>query len=157
MDDCDDGVAGKKGGAKGKGKGKGKNKGKGKGKGKGAKGKMGLKEASLGEAEEESGFDDADADNYDDDTELIEGEQLDEEKQPKNKMPVGQLSIEMHLNNDAEFGFHDLLDFVERLEGFGMRCVFFEVNYWAAWEQQPKFVEMVWVNVNDGRSVLWRE
>lgn len=117
---------------------------------------MGLKEASL--AEEEEGFDDAD-DNYDDDiTELLEGEEVEpQEKQKKSTMPVGQFSMEMHLNNDAEFGFHELFDFVERLEGFGMRCVFFEVNYWAAWEQQPKFVEMVWVNVNDERSVLWRE
>ena len=147
MDDCEDGSVGKKGGAKGK-----KGKGKGKDKKKGGKGKMGLKEASL--AEEKRAFDD---DEYD--IELIEGgdEETTTSEKGQNKMPVGQLSIEMHLNNDAELGFHDLVDFVERLEGFGMRCVFFEVNYWAAWEQQPKFVEMVWVNVEDRRSVLWKE
>ncbi|MDI1488011.1 MAG: hypothetical protein OHK93_007285 [Ramalina farinacea] len=137
MDDCDDGVAGKKGGA-GK-KGKGKKKG-GKGGKKGGEGGEDGVERSI--ARRGGGG----------------GEEVEpQEKQKKSTMPVGQFSMEMHLNNDAEFGFHELFDFVERLEGFGMRCVFFEVNYWAAWEQQPKFVEMVWVNVNDERSVLWRE
>lgn len=164
MDDCDDGIAGRTDAAAATTR-----KGKGKGKGTGKK-KMGLKEAAVSTAMERRSLDQLQQETTtredavflgqiddDDDDEEEEEEEEGGVKMGGSRMPVGQLSMELHIDNELTFNFEDLIAFIDRLEGFGMRCVFFEVNYWGANSHPPRFVEMVWVNVNDPRNVLWHE
>ncbi|KAB8303018.1 hypothetical protein EYC80_006323 [Monilinia laxa] len=77
------------------------------------------------------------------------------------ELPVGQVMIELHLVNDQHVDFARFVKWWERLEGFGMRPVWFESNLLAVTlgegKTDPRCVEYVWVNVKDERSVLWGE
>ena len=46
-------------------------------------------------------------------------------------LPIGQVMIELHLVDDMNVGFKRLHDWWERLESFGMRPVWMEVNLMA--------------------------
>ncbi|KAA8576137.1 hypothetical protein EYC84_006296 [Monilinia fructicola] len=77
------------------------------------------------------------------------------------ELPVGQVMIELHLVDDQHVDFARFVKWWERLEGFGMRPVWFESNLLAVTlgegKTDPRCVEYVWVNVKDGRSVLLGE
>jgi hypothetical protein len=76
-------------------------------------------------------------------------------------MPVGQIMIELHLVDDAHVNFERFKKWWERLERFGMRPVWLEVNLLAVTlgngKTDPRCVEYVWVNSLDERSVLLGE
>ncbi|EKD21436.1 hypothetical protein MBM_00549 [Drepanopeziza brunnea f. sp. 'multigermtubi' MB_m1] len=73
-------------------------------------------------------------------------------------MPVGQVMIELHLVDDAHVNFERFTKWWERLEDFGMRPTWLEVNLLAvtlgAGKTDPRCVEYVWVNVKDEKSIL---
>ncbi|RAL63317.1 hypothetical protein DID88_004393 [Monilinia fructigena] len=75
------------------------------------------------------------------------------------ELPVGQVMIELHLVDDQHVNFARFVKWWERLEGFGMRPVWFESNLLAVTlgegKTDPRCVEYVWVNVKDRRSVLF--
>ncbi len=79
----------------------------------------------------------------------------------KHALPVGQVMIELHLVDDKNVNFERFMGWWERLEGFGMRPVWLEVNLMAVTlgegKTDPRCVEYVWVNVRDDLSVLLEE
>ncbi|CAL3968010.1 hypothetical protein PZA11_006943 [Diplocarpon coronariae] len=76
-------------------------------------------------------------------------------------MPVGQIMIELHLMDDQHVNFDRFTKWWERLEGFGMRPVWLEVNLLAVTlndrKVDPRCVEYVWVNSKDENSILLQE
>jgi hypothetical protein len=68
-------------------------------------------------------------------------------------MPVGQIMIELHLVDDQHVNFDRFTKWWERLEGFGMRQTWLEVNLLAVTlgksKTDPRCVEYVWVNYKD--------
>lgn len=76
-------------------------------------------------------------------------------------MPIGQVMIELHLVDDQHVNFDRFTKWWERLEGFGMRPTWLEVNLMAVTLGQgktdPRCVEYVWVNAKDSRSVLLQD
>lgn len=77
------------------------------------------------------------------------------------KMPVGQVMIELHLVDDMHVNFERFTKWWERLEGFGMRPVWLEINLLAVTlgdgKTDPRCVEYVWVNAKDEKSILLQE
>ena len=76
-------------------------------------------------------------------------------------MPVGQVMIELHLVDDQNVDFERFTKWWERLEGFGMRPTWLEINLLAVTlgkgKTDPRCVEYVWVNARDEKSVLLQE
>lgn len=76
----------------------------------------------------------------------------------KPRMPIGQIMIELHLVDDEHIDFQVFQRWWERLEGFGMRATWLEVNLLAVTlgggKTDPRCVEYVWVNAEDERSLL---
>ncbi|KAG9230859.1 methyltransferase domain-containing protein [Amylocarpus encephaloides] len=76
-------------------------------------------------------------------------------------MPIGQVMIELHLMDDKNVNFERFTAWWERLEGFGMRPTWLEVNLMAVTlgkgKTDPRCVEYVWVNSKDPRSILLAE
>jgi len=76
-------------------------------------------------------------------------------------MPIGQVMIELHLMDDAHVNFERFTKWWERLEGFGMRPTWLEVNLMAVTLGQgktdPRCVEYVWINAKDKRSILLQD
>ncbi|PBP28532.1 hypothetical protein BUE80_DR000531 [Diplocarpon rosae] len=76
-------------------------------------------------------------------------------------MPVGQVMIELHLMDDQHVNFERFTTWWERLEGFGMRPAWLEVNLLAVTlndrKTDPRCVEYVWVNTQDEKSILLQE
>ncbi|KAI9718054.1 MAG: hypothetical protein M1812_004312 [Candelaria pacifica] len=70
-------------------------------------------------------------------------------------LPIGQIMIELHLQDDENVTTPSVLSWWERLESFGMRPVWLEVNLLAV--ALGRYVEYVWVNANDVKSVLLDE
>ncbi|KAL3426102.1 hypothetical protein PVAG01_02893 [Phlyctema vagabunda] len=72
--------------------------------------------------------------------------------------PVGQVMIELHLVDDAHVDFQRFTKWWERLEGFGLRPSWLEVNLMAvtlgAGKTDPRCVEYVWLNHKDENSIL---
>lgn len=79
----------------------------------------------------------------------------------EEKLPVGQVMIELHLIDDKNVDFERFSKWWERLEGFGMRPTWLEINLLAvtlgAGKTDPRCVEYVWVNVKDDKSILLQE
>jgi hypothetical protein len=84
-------------------------------------------------------------------------------------LPVGQLSIEIHLGNgthqltehdEKEMNFTRFRVWWERLEEMGMRPTWTEMNLLAVTlhhnRRSPDCAEYVFVNAKDERNVLWR-
>jgi len=76
-------------------------------------------------------------------------------------IPIGQVMIELHLVDDKHVNFETFKKWWERLEGFGMRATWLEINLLAVTlgegKTDPRCVEYVWVNARDERSVLLQE
>jgi len=76
-------------------------------------------------------------------------------------MPVGQVMIELHLTDDKHVDFERFTKWWERLEGFGMRPTWLEINLLAITLGQgktdPRCVEYVFVNGKDERSILLQD
>ncbi|KAI9815409.1 MAG: hypothetical protein M1832_005479 [Thelocarpon impressellum] len=79
-------------------------------------------------------------------------------------LPIGQIMIEIHLFDDENVGFGRFYDWWERLESFGMRPTWLEVNLIQitlrdpnAPSHDPRCTEIVWVNTKDPRSILLKE
>lgn len=76
-------------------------------------------------------------------------------------LPIGQVLIELHLVDDKHVNFETFRRWWERLEGFGMRATWLEINLLAVTlgegKTDPRCVEYVWVNAKDERSVLLQE
>ncbi|KAI9822029.1 MAG: hypothetical protein M1832_003201 [Thelocarpon impressellum] len=94
-------------------------------------------------------------------------------------LPIGQIMIELHLNDDKAVSFKRFYDWWERLEGFGMRATWLEVNLLAVTlgtgHTDPRCVEVrrlssslhlhvltgalqyVWVNAKDPKNILLEE
>jgi hypothetical protein len=76
-------------------------------------------------------------------------------------MPIGQVMIELHLVDDQHVDFDRFTKWWERLEGFGMRPTWLEINLLAvtlgAGKTDPRCVEYVWVNAKDERSILLQD
>jgi len=76
-------------------------------------------------------------------------------------MPVGQVMIELHLMDDQHVNFERFTKWWERLERFGMRPTWLEINLMAVTlnpkKVDPRCVEYVWVNAKDKKSVLWQD
>lgn len=74
-------------------------------------------------------------------------------------MPVGQVMIEIHLFEGIQFDRFE--KWWRRLEGFGMRPTWLEINLMAITlgegKTNPTCVEYVWVNAKDEKSLLWME
>jgi hypothetical protein len=83
------------------------------------------------------------------------------EKSTTGVLPIGQVMIELHLVDDKHVNFEVFSKWWERLEGFGMRPTWLEINLLAVTlgkgKTDPRCVEYVWVNARDERSVLWQE
>lgn len=79
----------------------------------------------------------------------------------KDTIPIGQVMIELHLVDDKHVNFETFSKWWERLEGFGMRPTWLEINLLAVTlgegKTDPRCVEYVWVNAKDERSVLLQE
>ncbi|TVY33663.1 hypothetical protein LSUB1_G006736 [Lachnellula subtilissima] len=75
--------------------------------------------------------------------------------------PIGQVMIELHLVDDQHVNFETFGKWWERLEAFGMRPTWLEVNLLSVTLGQgktdPRCVEYVWVNAKDEKSVLLME
>lgn len=73
-------------------------------------------------------------------------------------MPVGQIMIELHLVDDKHVDFERFMHWWERLEGFGLRPTWLEINLLAVTmgrgKTDPRCVEYVWINHKDERSIL---
>ncbi|KAI9819118.1 MAG: hypothetical protein M1827_007274 [Pycnora praestabilis] len=80
-----------------------------------------------------------------------------------NSLPIGQVMIEIHLNDDTNVNTKSFMTWWERLETFGMRPVWLEVNLIAVTlgknkdQTNPRCTEYVWVNAKDSRSILLDE
>jgi hypothetical protein len=65
-------------------------------------------------------------------------------------MPIGQVIIELHLVDDQHINFERCMKWWERLEGFGVRPTWPEINLLAVSlgkrKTDPGCVEFVWVN-----------
>lgn len=76
-------------------------------------------------------------------------------------MPIGQIMIELHLVDDKVINFERFLSWWERLEGFGMRPTWLEINLLAvtlaSGKTDPRCVEYVFVNHKDQHSILLQE
>ncbi|KAK4695077.1 hypothetical protein P7C71_g2609, partial [Lecanoromycetidae sp. Uapishka_2] len=72
-------------------------------------------------------------------------------------LPVGQLSMELHLDDPDNWNFYKVTDFMERLESFGLRITTHKINFWSVIDQPPKWMEYVWVNTRDNKNILWHE
>lgn len=76
-------------------------------------------------------------------------------------LPVGQVMIELHLVDDKNVDFERFSKWWERLEAFGMRPTWLEINLLAVTlgegKTDPRCVEYVWVNAKDDKSVLLQE
>jgi Methyltransferase domain len=76
-------------------------------------------------------------------------------------IPIGQVMIELHLVDDQNVDFERFAKWWERLEGFGMRPTWLEINLLAVTlgkgKTDPRCVEYVWVNARDEKSVLLQE
>ena len=76
-------------------------------------------------------------------------------------MPVGQIMIELHLVDDQHVNFDRFTKWWERLEAFGLRPAWLEINLLAVTLGQgktdPRCVEYVWVNAKDQNSILWED
>ena len=76
-------------------------------------------------------------------------------------MPIGQVMIELHLVDDQHVDFDRFTKWWERLEGFGMRPTWLEINLLAVTlgegKTDPRCVEYVWVNARDERSILLQD
>lgn len=75
--------------------------------------------------------------------------------------PVGQVMIELHLFEDKVVNFERFSKWWERLERFGMRPTWLEINLLAVTlnpgKTDPRCVEYVWVNAKDEKSILLQE
>ncbi|KAH6716043.1 methyltransferase domain-containing protein [Leptodontidium sp. MPI-SDFR-AT-0119] len=75
--------------------------------------------------------------------------------------PIGQVMIELHLVDDLHVNFERFTKWWERLEGFGMRPTWLEINLLAVTlgngKTDPRCVEYVWVNAKDEKSILLLE
>jgi hypothetical protein len=76
-------------------------------------------------------------------------------------LPIGQVMIELHLMDDQNINFDRFLKWWERLESFGMRPTWLEVNLLAValgeGKTNPRCVEYVWINSKDERNILLQE
>jgi Methyltransferase domain len=76
-------------------------------------------------------------------------------------LPIGQVMIELHLIDDANVNFDVFTKWWERLESFGMRPTWLEVNLLAVTlgegKTDPRCVEYVWINGKDEKSILLQE
>ncbi|TAQ86166.1 hypothetical protein B7494_g5521 [Chlorociboria aeruginascens] len=81
--------------------------------------------------------------------------------EPSGVLPIGQVQIELHLVDDEHVDFERFTNWWERLEGFGMRPTWLEVNLVAVTmgvgKTDPRCVEYVWVNAHDEKSILLQE
>jgi len=57
-------------------------------------------------------------------------------------LPVGQLAVEMHLEDPEHWNFDKVSNFMERLESFGMRITAREINLGSVVVGPPKFNEV---------------
>lgn len=57
-------------------------------------------------------------------------------------LPVGQLSMELHLDDAYNWNFHKVTDFMERLESFGLRITAYEINLGSTVQGPPKYNEV---------------
>jgi len=75
--------------------------------------------------------------------------------------PIGQVMIELHLFEDKVVNFERFTKWWERLEKFGMRPTWLEINLLAVTlnpsKTDPRCVEYVWVNAKDEKSILLQE
>lgn len=80
---------------------------------------------------------------------------------PDSTLPIGQVMIELHLMDDKNVSFRRFYDWWERLESFGMRPTWLEVNLIAVTlgggKTDPRCVEYVWVNARDPKNILLDE
>jgi hypothetical protein len=76
-------------------------------------------------------------------------------------MPIGQVMIELHLVDDQRVNFERFTKWWERLEDFGMRPTWLEINLLAVTlgegKTDPRCVEYVWVNARDEKSILLQD
>lgn len=76
-------------------------------------------------------------------------------------LPIGQVMIELHLVDDENVNFDRFTKWWERLESFGMRPTWLEINLLAVTLGQgktdPRCVEYVWINAKDEKSILLQE
>ncbi|KAF2129734.1 hypothetical protein P153DRAFT_338774 [Dothidotthia symphoricarpi CBS 119687] len=77
-------------------------------------------------------------------------------------IPIGQVMIELHLDNGDpgdKVDFERFRNWWERLEKMGMRPTWMEINLFAvtlgSQKSNPRCTEFVWVNARDQRNVLW--
>jgi hypothetical protein len=79
----------------------------------------------------------------------------------EKRLPIGQVMIELHLVDDEHVGFERFSKWWERLEEFGMRPTWLEINLLAVTlgegKTDPRCVEYVWVNSRDDKSILLHE
>jgi len=73
-------------------------------------------------------------------------------------MPIGQVMIELHLVDDQNVNFDRFTKWWERLEAFGMRPTWLEINLLAVTlgegKTDPRCAEYVWVNVKDEKNII---
>ncbi|CAG8972101.1 hypothetical protein HYALB_00011233 [Hymenoscyphus albidus] len=83
------------------------------------------------------------------------------DRENAGEMPIGQIMIELHLTDDDNLNFNRLLTWWERLEKFGMRPTWLEVNLLAVTlnpnKQDPRCVEYVLVNHKDRKNIMRQE
>ncbi|KAI9669526.1 MAG: hypothetical protein M1817_004645 [Caeruleum heppii] len=77
-------------------------------------------------------------------------------------LPIGQIMIEIHLQaEDSQYGWKGFFDWWERLESFGIRPTWMEINTQAITipdkQTNPTCTEYVWVNARDPNSILLRD
>jgi len=76
-------------------------------------------------------------------------------------LPIGQVMIELHLMDDENVNFDRFTKWWERLEGFGMRPTWLEINLLAVTlgkgKTDPRCVEYVWINSKDEKNILLQE
>ena len=76
-------------------------------------------------------------------------------------MPIGQVMIELHLFDDMHVDFARFTKWWERLEAFGMRPTWLEINLLAVTlgegKTDPRCVEYVWINAKDEKSILLQD
>lgn len=76
-------------------------------------------------------------------------------------LPIGQVMIEIHIMEGSGIDFERFSKWWERLESFGMRPTWLEVNLLAVTLGQgktdPRCVEYVWINSKDEKNILLQE
>lgn len=76
-------------------------------------------------------------------------------------LPIGQVMIEIHTEDNTGVTFGVFRKWWERLEQMGMRPTWLEVNLLAVTiahqKSNPRCVEYVWVNARDQQNILWLE